>query len=157
MHDKSLGDTSLKIKARAKNLMNLFVYGTLLVPKIWNAVTLCPNLVWYPATLSGYAVYRVRNADFPCIVESPATPEKVNGKVYLDVPVPAVKRLDAYEDSFYDRRPLMVTADGHGDLSADAYCLSKDKAAAILSPDPWTLAWFEETALARFWERHFAK
>ena len=156
----SLADTSLKIKAGAKNLrslMNIFVYGSLLVPKIWNAVTRFPDLVSHPATLSGFAIFRVRNADFPCIVESPEATEKVKGKIFLDVPDLAVKRLDAYEDNFYDRRALIVTAAGLGELSADAYCLSYEKAAAILSPDPWTLAWFEETALTRFWERHFVK
>ena len=137
--------------------MNIFVYGSLLVPKIWNAVTLCPDLVSYPATLSGYAIFRVRNADFPCIVESPEATEKVNGVIFLDVPDLSVKRLDAYEDSFYDRRSLNVTAAGLGDLSANAYCLSTNSDASILSGDPWTLAWFEEAALARFWERHFVK
>lgn len=137
--------------------MNLFVYGTLLVPKIWNAVTKCPDLVAFPADLSGYSIFRVRNADYPGIVVSPESLEKVTGKLFRDVPEIALKRLDAYEDSFYDRRTLMVDAAGLGCVPADAYCIAEDKAAAILSVDPWTISWFEETALTGFWERTFAK
>jgi gamma-glutamylcyclotransferase (GGCT)/AIG2-like uncharacterized protein YtfP len=135
--------------------MNVFVYGTLLVPKIWNAVTHCPDLVSHPAVLSGYANFRVRNADYPGIVEVADRNAVVSGRVFLEVSDDALRRLDAYEDTFYDRRTIIVRVPDGSELEADAYCVPVEKAAAILSDEVWTLAWFEANALDRFWSRAF--
>ena len=134
--------------------MNVFVYGTLLVPSIWNAVTQFPNLESQSAELMGFRIFRVRNADYPGIVAS--SPDMiVPGKIYLDVPRLGVERLDAYEDTFYERRPVKVTVPCQGETTAQAYCIPAATAPAILSCDPWTLAWFEDNALERFQRRVF--
>lgn len=137
--------------------MNVFVYGTLLVPKIWNAVTHCPDLDSHPAGLKGYANYRVRGADYPGIVEVPEPDAIVSGRIFLDVPGDALRRLDAYEDSFYERRTLSVQLPDGRELEADAYCVPVEKAAAILSKEKWTLAWFEDYALDGFWTSAFGR
>jgi len=137
--------------------MNVFVYGTLLVPKIWNAVTRCPDLISHPAELRGYINYRVQNADYPGIVEAPDPSAIVKGRLFLNVPEPALRRLDAYEDTFYDRRTLTVYLADECELAADAYCVPMEKQAAILSAEVWTLASFEANALDRFWSRAFGR
>lgn len=137
--------------------MNVFVYGTLLVPKIWTAVTRCPDLISHPADLGGYAIFRVRNADYPGIVEVPDAAADVHGRLFLDVPEPALRRLDAYEDSFYERRTVTVSLPGSGEFEADAYCVAVEKRAAILSAEVWTLEWFEANELDRFWSRTFGR
>jgi gamma-glutamylcyclotransferase (GGCT)/AIG2-like uncharacterized protein YtfP len=137
--------------------MNVFVYGTLLVPKIWTAVTRCPDLISHPADLGGYAIFRVRNADYPGIVEVPDAAMVVHGRLFLDVPDPALRRLDAYEDSFYERRTVTVSLPGSREFEGDAYCVPAEKQSAILSSESWTLKWFEENALDRFWSRTFGR
>lgn len=137
--------------------MNVFVYGTLLVPKIWDAVTHCPDIASHPAKLSGYTNYRVRGADYPGIVEAAEPDSIVSGRVILDVPDAALRRLDAYEDSFYERRTFRVRLPDGSELLADAYCVPAEKAAAILSKELWTLAWFEDHALDGFWSSAFGR
>jgi gamma-glutamylcyclotransferase (GGCT)/AIG2-like uncharacterized protein YtfP len=136
--------------------MNVFVYGTLLVPKIWDAVTHCPDLDSEAAELTGYAKYRVRGADYPGIVEADSD-SIVSGRIFLKVPDAAVRRLDAYEDSFYERLPLTVRLTDGSRLEADAYCVPVEKAAAILSKELWTLTWFEDHALDSFWTSSFGR
>lgn len=136
--------------------MNMFVYGTLLVPKIWEAVTRAPAPPMILAELRGYSIFRVRNADYPGIVES-TVDAVVPGLLVLDVPETALKRLDAYEDSFYERREVAVSTSELGDVPAHAYCIRATDAPALLTGEPWTLARFEETALERFWSRTFGR
>lgn len=136
--------------------MNLFVYGTLLVPKIWEAVTRAPIPPSLPAELVGYSIFRIRNADYPGIVKS--TPlDSVPGLVVLEVPDFALRRLDAYEDSFYERRELIVKTEKLGEVPAQAYCIRRTEAPSLLSGEPWTLAEFEATRLERFWARTFGR
>lgn len=134
--------------------MNLFVYGTLLVPKIWEAVTRAPMPASLAAELHGYSIFRVRNADYPGIVESSAD-AIVPGLVILSVPDAALRRLDAYEDSFYDRREVIVRTKESGEVLAHAYCIRQADAPALLTGETWSLSDFEGNRLEGFWSRTF--
>ena len=131
--------------------MNLFVYGTLLVPKILRAVTGLDDLKTVPAKLEGFDIFRVVDGDFPGIVEGSGL---VSGKVVLDVSETAMTRLDAYEDSFYERELVKVSTSS-GTLEAFVYVVPQNIAEDILSNHTWTLEWFEREALDRYWERLF--
>ena len=136
--------------------MNVFVYGTLLVPKIWETVTATQGLVSHPADLGGYSIRRVRDAVYPGIVASPDLASVVPGRVFLDVPETALKRLDAYEDDFYLREEVLPVVPGLGPVAAQAYLVPSSEAERILSDEPWTLEWFEANGLDGFWERVFS-
>jgi len=74
--------------------VNLFVYGTLRHPGIWAAVV--PNpYASLPAFLQGYVALRVRDADYPGLVEREGN--SVEGLVYLDVSGDDLRRLDRFE------------------------------------------------------------
>ncbi len=135
--------------------MNVFVYGTLLVPKIWETVTATKGLVSHPAELAGYEIRRVRDAVSPGIVAAPQDGTRVNGRVFFDVPAEALRRLDAYEDDFYLRTEVHPVVAGTGPVPAQAYLVPTSDAETILSSDPWTLEWFEENGLEGFWDRVF--
>ena len=136
--------------------MNVFVYGTLLVPKIWETVTSTTGLVSRPAELDGYVIRRVRDAVYPGIVEAPQDETRVGGRVFFDVPEAALRRLDAYEDDFYVRDEVRPVVGGLGPVPAQAYLVPTADAGRILSADPWTLEWFEANGLEGFWNRVFA-
>lgn len=131
--------------------MNLFVYGTLLVPKIFEAVTGRNDLESAPGTLHGYSIRRVEGGDFPAIVEGSGS---VPGKVIFEVPGPAMRRLDDYEDTFY-RREIVEIATETAKVEAYAYVVPIEIAEQILSEETWTLDWFERVALKRYWRRLF--
>jgi gamma-glutamylcyclotransferase (GGCT)/AIG2-like uncharacterized protein YtfP len=135
--------------------MNVFVYGTLLVPRIWEAVTRTKDLVSQSASLSGFEIRCVRDAVYPGIHASPAAKKPVPGRVFFDVPEPALRRLDAYEDDFYLRAEVFPEIDGGGRVTAQAYLVASEKADTILSPHGWSLEWFEENCLEEFWKRFF--
>ncbi|MDF1656458.1 MAG: gamma-glutamylcyclotransferase [Verrucomicrobiales bacterium] len=130
--------------------MNVFVYGTLLVPRIWELVTECPDLDSTEAFLKGHSIWTVKGATFPAIrEESPSHESLVRGRVYFDIPAPALQRLDLYEDSFYERVPIKVHTKG-GIVDADVYRAPQEKADAIVSENPWSLEWFEMNGLEDF-------
>ena len=135
--------------------MNVFVYGTLLVPKIWEEVTRTKDLVSQSASLSGFEIRCVRDAVYPGICASPAAQAPVPGRVFFEVPEEALRRLDAYEDDFYLREEVLPVIDGGGQVAAHAYLIPTEKAATILSPHGWSLEWFEENCLEEFWKRIF--
>ncbi|MCB1087758.1 MAG: gamma-glutamylcyclotransferase, partial [Verrucomicrobiae bacterium] len=71
--------------------MTLFAYGTLLVPRIWRGVVgrEFPN---QPATLPGFAIYRVEGADFPGIIPSEGA-SIVPGRLFTGLDAEALARL----------------------------------------------------------------
>jgi len=135
--------------------MHLFIYGTLLVPRIWEAVTGRPDVEDAPARLRGHAIYRVEGGDFPAIVATGRDSDVVPGRIIHDLDSPTLDRLDAYEDTFYERVAVPVET-GNRTLNAQTYRLPEELAGEILSNAPWTLDWFEEYALERYWDRLFA-
>ena len=129
----------------------LFAYGTLLVPRIWRAVTgaECPS---EPATLPGFAIYRVRDADFPGIIAAGAK-SVVPGRLFTGLDEEILQRLDLYEDEFYVRREVTLL-DAEGDpVESQAYVIP-DRFESILSREPWTLEWFESEAMDAYLFRH---
>jgi gamma-glutamylcyclotransferase (GGCT)/AIG2-like uncharacterized protein YtfP len=136
--------------------MNVFVYGTLLVPKIWETVTGTKGLVSQSASLTGFEIRCVRDAVYPGIFASPTAAKPVPGRVFFDVPEEALRRLDAYEDDFYLREEVLPGIDGGGQVTAHAYLVPTVKADTILSPHGWSLEWFEGNCLEDFWSRVFS-
>lgn len=136
--------------------MNLFVYGTLLVPGIWDKVSGEPSLRFEPALLHGYEIRRVRNAVYPGIFESDDAPP-VAGKVFFDLPETALRRLDAYEDSFYVRSGVHPELRRGVRVAADAFIVPAREASLYLSEEGWSLDWFESNGLEGFWTRVFGQ
>ncbi len=134
--------------------MNLFIYGTLLVPRIWNAVTAHPSPESIPATLSGYQIFRVLRGDFPAIVSDQTATIAVPGRLILNVPPTVLHRLDQYEGDFYERVIVEVDAED-APIIAQTYRIPAKIASEILSAETWTLEWFEREALNRYWNRIF--
>jgi gamma-glutamylcyclotransferase (GGCT)/AIG2-like uncharacterized protein YtfP len=135
--------------------MNVFVYGTLLVPKIWELVTERPDLISEEASLSGHSIWRVRNATFPAIKkEENESAHVVPGLVFHEVPEAALQRLDRYEDTFYERVEVIVET-ASGAVAAQVYRVPAAESHEIISPDTWTLSWFEKNGLESFLENVF--
>ena len=100
--------------------MDLFAYGTLMDADVWSRVAQekCESR---PAVLHGYEARRLRGVTFPGLVECEGgiTP----GLIYFDVSAPALARLDAYEDDFYERVPLPVMLENGSKLMAETYLM----------------------------------
>ena len=130
----------------------LFAYGTLMLPKIWTAVT-GTAAVSQPARLSGYACYRVAGADFPGIIETGKPGDVVDGCVYDDIDPRVLDRLDRYEDDFYQRVEVQVKADNDPALACLTYVIPASEQ-GVLSEEKWDLDWFRENAQERYFSRY---
>lgn len=134
--------------------MNFFAYGTLLVPKIWEAVTGERAPESQEARLHGHQIFRVRDGDFPGIVETDDETDQVPGRIFTDISLRTLSALDRYEDTFYERVEVKVETP-EGTRFAETYRIPNSMAAHVLTPESWTLEWFEAEALDRYWSRLF--
>ncbi len=129
---------------------DFFIYGTLLVPEIWNAVTGLSFAAAAPrvAVLEGYVRRRVHGATFPGILATGQSDDVVDGLLITGLTPPILDRLDRYEDDFYLRREVRVTVSGAGNNPAtcQTYIVPASEK-HVLSDDPWDYEWFQKNAL----------
>jgi gamma-glutamylcyclotransferase (GGCT)/AIG2-like uncharacterized protein YtfP len=114
--------------------MHVFTYGTLMFPEVWRAVV-GRQFESVEGRAAGYAIFRVRDAVFPGIVAADEG-SHVSGVVYLDVALPSVQRLDAFEDVFYERRSIFVDCNDGRRLQAEAYVVPEANR-HVLTDEPW--------------------
>jgi len=133
--------------------MNLFVYGTLLVPEILDTVTGRGDWKSEPAELPGHAIFRVRNRDFPGIVKSDHARTPAVGSLIFDVDEQSLARLDAYEDDFYTRESVLVLPEAGSPVRAEIYLVPESLARHYLSDEVWTLEWFMKNRFETYWSQ----
>ena len=125
--------------------MDLFVYGTLMVPEVMSAVSGYDG-PGRPATLHGFRRRRVAGESYPAIVA--CTDESVSGTLYRGVEAAQCCRLDAFEGEKYRRQRVIVSLP-HGPCEAEAYVF-RHGCLPLLSDEPWSLERFTATHLEAF-------
>lgn len=119
--------------------MNLFTYGTLMVPEIMHQVAGCV-LDSIEVTLAGYVRYGVQGEQYPGLAQKEGC--SVDGVLYLDVDAEALKRLDIFEGRMYSRDAVkVVQKDGQGQLDAMVYVF-KPEYAHLLTGEAWDFLGF---------------
>jgi len=132
--------------------MNVFTYGTLMFPEVWQAVV-GREFGTVEGTVCGFAILRVVDAVYPGMIEL-VEGAAIHGVVYLDVDRVSVERLDRFEGDCYERRTLQINCTGGQRLTADAYVVLTSKR-HILTSEPWARETFEATGgLERFLGRY---
>jgi gamma-glutamylcyclotransferase (GGCT)/AIG2-like uncharacterized protein YtfP len=125
---------------------NLFTYGSLMCSDIMYKVAGCrPDSV--PASLKDFFRSRIRGEEYPGIILQPGS--RVEGILYLDLPSPAMERLDRFEGEQYLRQEVQVSTERHGLCAAATYVIHpqhKD----ILTGEPWSYEHFLATGKTRF-------
>src|SRR4051812_41893958 len=114
--------------------MHVFTYGTLMFPEVWGVVV-GRQFESVEGSAAGYAIFRVRDAVFTGIVAA-AGESIVSGVVYLDVDVPSLQRLDAFEDVFYQRRSISIDCNDGRRVEAEAYVVPETNR-HVLTDEPW--------------------
>jgi gamma-glutamylcyclotransferase (GGCT)/AIG2-like uncharacterized protein YtfP len=100
--------------------MNLFVYGTLMVPEIWHKVTK-EDRSHDKALLGGFFRSKLKGEVYPGIHKKSGC--AVDGVIYYDVSVLAIKKLDLFEGERYRRIRVSVNVNDQF-VPADTYKLS---------------------------------
>lgn len=127
-----------------------FTYGSLMYPDIMSRVAGLACL-GRRAMLAEHARHPVRDEDYPGIVPAPGA--HVEGVLYLDVPVHAWSRLDAFEGDFYARRRVLVRDEAGHPFEAWTYVF-KAEHGHHLEAGEWDPAAFERGGKARFEKRY---
>lgn len=125
---------------------HLFAYGTLEIPAVMYAVT----GQHYPAEaamLPGYTRYLLANKPYPGIV--PQVNAEVNGVLYRNLSPYILRRLDRYEDDFYQRQRVRIISASGDFLDAWTYIIPVDKQ-YLLSNMPWDRLYFTKHRLRHF-------
>jgi gamma-glutamylcyclotransferase (GGCT)/AIG2-like uncharacterized protein YtfP len=115
--------------------MNVFTYGTLMFPQVWQAVV-GRRFVTVGGRAAGFAIYRVRDAVYPGMLAA-APADYVRGVVYLDVDDESMLRLDRFEDDFYQRQAVPVACDDGQPREVEAYVVPLGFR-NVLTPEPWS-------------------
>ena len=125
--------------------LNLFVYGTLMVPQVMEAV--CGHTQkGLDAVLSNHRRRLVRGEVYPAIVPLPG--EQVSGLLYRGLSDEEFYRLDNFEGSLYQRRCVEVVVNGQASV-AHAYVL-RPAFRQRLSDTPWSLQHFVIDGIEQF-------
>jgi gamma-glutamylcyclotransferase (GGCT)/AIG2-like uncharacterized protein YtfP len=130
--------------------MNIFTYGTLMIPEVMVAVT-TRRFRSIDAILKGYARFTVKGESYPGITPEPGA--ITEGIIYFDVDKWSLERLDAFEGNLYQRIQIMAETKEKEILSADAYVI-KPKFRSYLSSQEWNMKEFAQKHLKTFLETY---
>lgn len=126
--------------------MNLFTYGSLMFPAVWNRVA-GEAFASAPAVLEGFEARKVRGQSYPVLVGAPGG--RTRGVVYFDLTPEAVARLDRFEGDFYRRVPVTLKLERGGEIPAEVYAAAREDHPDV-SPELWSAEEFERTHLESF-------
>ena len=129
--------------------MNLFCYGSLEFAEVMREVT-GQAFAGEPATLDGFARYRVRDADYPGLVPEPGA--RTEGTLYRALDADSLAALDRFEGGFYQRSTLDVRTRDGGFAPAQVYVV-REAHRHTLSREPWDKRSFESESLSGFVQR----
>ncbi|WP_428304070.1 gamma-glutamylcyclotransferase family protein [Lacipirellula sp.] len=137
-------------------MTNLFAYGTLMFPEVWERVV-GGRYRQAPATVCGMRVVRAAGKLYPVMIAG-AAEDVARGIVIYDLSAEALTALDEYEASFYERVEVAaVLDDGSGAASAQAYLLPQSHR-QLASDEAWVAEVFERDKMGDYfrylgWDR----
>ncbi len=129
--------------------MNVFTYGSLMFPEVWERVTRL-NLPGLPATLAHHAARRIEGQSYPALI--PQEGAMTAGILYGEVTAAALGWLDAFEGVFYLRVPVKVMLNDGTSRSAWVYRAARPDDPAIMA-ECWEAGQFAREELAGFLNR----
>lgn len=130
-------------------ISRLFVYGTLMYPELFEAIT-GVRVRHSPARLPGFERRQIAGKDYPGII--PNADASVSGVIYHRLDKAVLRLLDRYEDSFYQRIPATVLTVDNKNLTVWVYGLRYDARSRLLDHD-WDEDYFEQHLLAQYMKR----
>jgi gamma-glutamylcyclotransferase (GGCT)/AIG2-like uncharacterized protein YtfP len=130
--------------------MNVFTYGSLILPSVMTAVT-GKRFQMLRAHLKNYARFKVKEESYPGIVRRKGA--TTDGIVHRDVDDLSLKLLDGFEGEFYKRISVRVEVDQEGPLTAETYSISPEHL-HLLTSEPWDLDEFKRNHLQEFLQNY---
>lgn len=126
--------------------MKLFVYGSLQHPLVWQRL-IGKNCDEQPAVLKGWKAVKVKNNDYPGLMQ--LNNEEVSGLIKTGLSKADFEILDAFEGEQYQRVQLVVTDEKEQSQQVYVY-IFKDDYLPQLTSEAWSYQEFSEQCLQRF-------
>lgn len=131
---------------QARSAQSFFVYGTLMHPPVFEAVTERSAGTMAKARLEGFRRSSLTGVIFPGIV--PTEGAFTDGLIVV-VDAEAMALLDAFEGTWYDRKSVTVEAGDGQKIAAEVYVLS-ERVRHLATGEPWELEIFLAADLHSF-------
>lgn len=131
--------------------MNIFTYGSLMVPSIFASVT-GQEFKSQRAALSGYARFCLEHDCYPGITETAGA--ITDGMVYFNIDDDVVKKLDSFEGDYYRRTPVCISLDDKSVIKAETYVI-KPGYRHMLSERTWNFEEFKNKFQDEFIHKYF--
>jgi gamma-glutamylcyclotransferase (GGCT)/AIG2-like uncharacterized protein YtfP len=126
--------------------MNIFAYGTLMIPSVMVAVT-GRHFRSQKAILRDYARFTVKRESYPGII--PVTDAITEGIIYFNVDEFSLEQLDTFEGDLYQRTRIRVETEEKEMQNAEAYVI-QSKYLGYLSLKEWDVNEFIKKDLEMF-------
>ena len=126
--------------------MNIFAYGTLMIPSVMHAVT-GRHFRSQKASLRNYARFRVKGESYPGII--PVRNAITEGIIYFNVNEFSLEQLDTFEGDLYERTRIRVETEEKEIQNAEAYVI-QSKYLGYLSLEAWDVKEFIKKDLEMF-------
>ncbi|MGD2151353.1 MAG: gamma-glutamylcyclotransferase [Desulfobacterales bacterium] len=126
--------------------MNIFAYGTLMIPSVMVAVT-GRHFRSQKAILRDYARFMVKGESYPGII--PVTDAITEGIIYFNVNEFSLEQLDTFEGNLYERTRVRVETEEKEMQNAQAYVI-QSKYLGYLSLKAWDMKEFIKKDLEMF-------
>lgn len=127
-------------------ITSLFCYGTLQEKTVFETVSGL-SVQSQSASLEGYKRFRVARADYPGII--PCDVSNVQGLVWHSIDLLALRKLDAFEGPFYQRKIVTIVTGDHAQKKAWAYVFAPN-CQHLITDEPWELDNYRAAFLKRF-------
>jgi len=125
-------------------MQNIFVYGTLLSSEIVKKLT-GKSFKTFAAVLPGYQLYRVKNCDYPAIIQNEDSETK--GLMLENTDDSSLAVLSFYEGDEYEKKKVTVYVNGKPE-AALAFVWAKEN--EFLTDEGWDFREFEKNNLEHF-------
>ena len=102
-------------------MTSLFVYGSLMSPRVLAYVIGHPHPHTAPASLSGFHRFAIRSRTYPALCRSSNEKELVKGVLVMGLSESDIRKLDDFEGSDYERTPIKVTLENGQLVEAFTY------------------------------------
>ncbi|UCF93685.1 MAG: gamma-glutamylcyclotransferase [Desulfobacterales bacterium] len=128
----------------------LFCYGTLQVPEVIHTVT-GRTYDGLAAQLPGFAIKKLRDAQYPAVIDSPD--DETAGILYTGLSEEDLALLDLFEGELYQRKLLKVSTPDGQTCKAWVYVI-KDQYRHKLTQDRWYLQEFLDKGFQSFMQNY---
>lgn len=125
-------------------MQHIFVYGTLLSSEIVIKLT-GKSFKTFAAVLPGYQLYRVKNYDYPAIIQNEGSVTK--GLILRNADDSSLAVLSFYEGEEYEKKKVTVFVNGKPEI---ALTFVWTKEIEFLTDERWDFQEFEKNSLEHY-------